>query len=221
MSGNSIKEAEYGGEGIKDIIKELKKSSVGLLVKRRLEDFLRKREEGDESWFSELCFCILTANYKAKEGMRIQEMLGCSFHKLSDKDLERKLREMGYRFPRTRAAFIFQARRFRGNLRGRLLSLKDPHLMREWLVKNIKGLGYKEASHFLRNVGFFNLAILDRHVLRFMKDFGLIRHIPKTITKKCYLNVEKKLEELAKGVGVSLGELDLYIWYIATGEILK
>ncbi|GAJ17855.1 unnamed protein product, partial [marine sediment metagenome] len=34
----------------------------------------------------------------------------------------------------------------------------DEIKLREWVVKNFKGLGYKEASHFLRNIGYKNFA---------------------------------------------------------------
>ncbi|MCK4265146.1 hypothetical protein KAW80_02185 [Candidatus Babeliales bacterium] len=60
-------------------------------------------------------------------------------------------------------------------------------------MKNIKGIGYKEASHFLRNVGYNDVAIIDRHVLRFLKREKLIQEIPKTTTPKKYLAFEKIL----------------------------
>ena len=91
---------------------------------------------------------------------------------------------------------------------------------REWLVKNIKGLGYKEASHFLRNVGYFDYSILDRHIINLMADNGRIEK-PKKINKKGYLEIEKEFRKIADEVKMSLGELDLYMWYLKTGKILK
>jgi len=92
---------------------------------------------------------------------------------------------------------------------------------REWLVKNIKGLGYKEASHFLRNVGYHNVAILDRHILRVLNDHVLIDEIPKNLTAKKYKEIEKIILDLAKEIKVLPSELDLYLWYSKTGEVLK
>ncbi|MBW3000771.1 N-glycosylase, partial [Candidatus Woesearchaeota archaeon] len=92
---------------------------------------------------------------------------------------------------------------------------------REWLVKNIKGLGYKEASHFLRNVGYFDVAILDRHVLNLMYEDGVIKEIPKTLSKKKYLEIENKFLQLASKLGMSPAELDLYLWSMKTGVVLK
>ncbi|MEM3553264.1 MAG: N-glycosylase, partial [Candidatus Bathyarchaeia archaeon] len=92
---------------------------------------------------------------------------------------------------------------------------------REWLVKNIKGLGFKEASHFLRNVGYFNLAIIDRHILRILSKYGFISNNSKSLTKKVYFEIESILEMLAKKVDLTLAELDLYLWFMETGKILK
>ena len=88
-------------------------------------------------------------------------------------------------------------------------------------MENILGLGYKEASHFLRNTGHFNVAILDRHILRIMEEYSLIPEIPKTLTKKRYFQIEKTLEKLSRKVDLPLGVLDIYLWYMKTGEILK
>ncbi|MBW1933916.1 MAG: hypothetical protein JRI56_13245 [Deltaproteobacteria bacterium] len=43
----------------------------------------------------------------------------------------------------------------------------------------------------------------------------------KNLNKKTYLEIEKKLEELADVLGITLAELDLYMWYMETGKILK
>ncbi|MEK9139334.1 MAG: DNA lyase, partial [Bacteroidota bacterium] len=92
---------------------------------------------------------------------------------------------------------------------------------RAWLVKNVKGLGWKEASHFLRNIGHHNLAILDRHILKNLKRHNVIRTLPKTLTAKRYLTIEKKFLAFSQHLGISMDELDLLFWSRETGEILK
>jgi len=87
--------------------------------------------------------------------------------------------------------------------------------VRGWLVKNVKGVGYKEASPFLRNVGYFDVAILDRHILTLMNEDK------KALSKKRYLKIENKFRQLASKLGMSCAELDLYMWYIETGWVLK
>ncbi|GAI37170.1 unnamed protein product, partial [marine sediment metagenome] len=97
----------------------------------------------------------------------------------------------------------------------------DARQARGWLAENVKGVGYKESSHFLRNVGFSDVAILDRHVLSVLHEHGLIDGLPRSLARGRYLEIERKLEELARKLGLTLGELDLYLWYSKTGEVLK
>jgi Thermostable 8-oxoguanine DNA glycosylase len=103
--------------------------------------------------------------------------------------------------------------------------LSEPVLafeLREWLVKNVLGLGYKEASHFLRNIGRNDgLAILDRHILRNLKRLGVIQSIPKSISRKYYLDIEQRFSKFADDLGIALDELDLVFWSTETGEIRK
>ncbi|MEJ5229568.1 MAG: N-glycosylase/DNA lyase, partial [Pseudothermotoga sp.] len=170
--------------------------------------------------FAELSFCVLTANWSAQGGIRAQREIGKNgFLTLSEEELERSLTTVGHRYPKARAAYIIKNRRLVGNLRS-ILKL-DSSVAREWLVKNALGIGYKEASHFLRNTGFDNLAILDRHVLSLMHHYGIIEQVPKTLTRQRYLNYENLLRGLAKVFGESLGKFDLYLWYFIKKKVEK
>ncbi|RLG70807.1 MAG: N-glycosylase [Methanobacteriota archaeon] len=199
-------------------IKNLKRSPVGEMVATRISEFKEKSGTTSDKIFEELCFCILTANFSAERSMRIQEELGKGFLVLDEKALEAKLRKLGHRYPRTRAKYIVEARKHRDTLK-RFVDSGGEEL-REWLVRNVKGLGYKEASHFLRNIGHKNLAIIDFHILNILEKEGIIER-PGVLTKKRYLEVENILRKIAEKTGVSLAELDLYLWYIETGKILK
>jgi len=84
----------------------------------------------------------------------------------------------------------------------------------------VKGIGYKESSHFLRNVGFDDYAIIDFHIIDLLVKYQLIKR-PKTITKNKYLEIEKILKKIAEKTNLTLAELDLYLWYMETGKILK
>jgi len=154
--------------------------------------------------------------------MRLQEKIGKKgFLFLPQKNLTKKIRILGYKGPyKKRVTYIVYNRKFRSikEIIGRIGGAKQA---REWLVKNVKGIGYKEASHFLRNVGFDNLAILDRHVLSVLHEYGLIDEVPRSLTCGRYLEIEEKLVELSEKLGLTLGELDLYLWYLKTGEVLK
>ncbi len=193
---------------------------VGAQVRERVQEFLSFKDKDSKEWFSELCFCILTANSSAEIGIKIQNVLKYDgFAELNEKELARKLRELGYRFYNIRAKYIVEAREY-VNIKKIINSFREPWESREWLVKNVKGLGYKEASHFLRNTGFLDFAILDRHILRMMGKARIVR-VPKSLSKREYLEIEKKFIEIAEGLGMKPGELDLYLWYLSTGKILK
>jgi len=202
-------------------VNELRTGEVGKIIARRIRGFKDLGRKGNEEWFSELCFCILTANSTARLGVKIQRELGSEgFLMLPLEKLRHKLKAAGHRFPNTRACFIVEARRFR-DIKNILERFMDARQAREWLVENVRGVGYKESSHFLRNVGFNEVAILDRHVLSVLHEHGLIDGVPRSLTRGRYLEIERKLEELARKLGLTLGELDLYLWYLKTGEILK
>lgn len=190
------------------------------LVERRMDEFRRKRYGTEEELFEELCFCILTAGFNAERSMAIQKEVGRGFVELNEGELANKLRELGHRYPRSRARYIVEARKYLGTLKSIASSTRDELALREWLVKHMKGLGYKEASHFLRNLGFTNVAILDFHVLNLLDKYGVVEK-PRTLTKRKYLEIESLLRRIAEELGVTLGELDLYLWYLETGKILK
>ncbi len=202
-------------------VNELKQGKTGKIIARRMREFKKLSRKSNEEWFSELCFCILTANATAKRGMKIQQELGCKgFLKLPLEELRHKLRAAGHRFSNTRAQFIVDARKF-CNIKNIIERFKDAWQAREWLVENVRGVGYKESSHFLRNVGFDDVAILDRHVLSVLREYGLIDEVPCSLTRGRYLEIEEKLVGLAEKLGLTLGELDLYLWYLRTGKVLK
>ena len=93
---------------------------------------------------------------------------------------------------------------------------------REWLVNNIKGIGYKEASHFLRNIGFgSDIAILDRHILRTLKSIKVIDEISESLSKKKFLNIEEKMRNFSKDIKIPMDHLDLLFWYREKGEVFK
>lgn len=185
-----------------------------------MKEFESVRKFGKERIFSELCFCILTANFNAERSISIQNKIGEGFLTMSKKDLAKKLKELGHRFPNTRAEYIVLAREKINEILEQVRSGKTEFEIREWLLRNIKGLGYKEASHFLRNIGFKNVAILDFHILNLLEKYGIIKK-PRTLTRRKYLEIEENLRNIAKELNISPAELDLYLWYMETGKVLK
>ncbi len=205
-------------EGLLKSIENLKNGKVRELVDNRMREFRETGKSAGNEIFKELCFCLLTANYSAEGGIRIQREIGDGFCSLGGKELAGRLKRLGHRYPSARAGYITEARKHMDSLPG--LKSRSGKEAREWLVRNIRGLGYKEASHFLRNVGFQDLAIIDFHIVDSLVREGLIER-PKALTKGKYLEIEKVLEKIAEKSGLTLGELDLYLWYLETGKVLK
>lgn len=192
-------------------------------VDRRLAQFAALGRKSSEDIFKELCFCLMTANFTAERGWKIQKSIGNGFLTLSEKQLAARLKKEGHRFPNTRAKYISEAQKHAKTLKKTIKGFErsgDAAGMRDWLVKNIKGLGYKEASHFLRNIGYLDYAIIDFHIVDFLVKHDRTER-PKTITPKAYLMFEDRLRRVADASGMSLGELDLYLWYCETGKVLK
>jgi len=200
-------------------IQTLKDSEISNIIQQRIDEFKSINKKSNEELFKEMCFCLLTANYNAEKSIIIQNEMGECFLTESKDSLSIKLKEYGHRFPNTRAEYICESLKHKENL-NEIVKFHDKKALREWFVNNIKGLGYKEASHFLRNVGFDDYAIIDFHIIDILADYNIIKK-PKTLTKKKYLDIEDLLKKIAKKTDLTLAELDLYLWYMETGKILK
>ena len=204
------------------IILNLKNSEIKKIINSRAKEFSELGKSSINEIFKELCFCLLTANFSAQGGIKIQKEIGDGFLVLSEIDLAKKLSELGHRFPNARAGYIFLARQKINNLKKILESDESELKKREEIVKNIKGLGMKEASHFLRNIGYKNLAIIDFHIVDLLVKHNLIEKPKnKSLTPKKYLEIENLLKLIAEKTNLTLGELDLYLWYGETGKVLK
>jgi N-glycosylase/DNA lyase len=162
----------------------------------------------------------MTANCGAKKCIEVQQRVNNCFLTCSEEGLQKKFKEFGYRFPNIRAKYIIEARSYISELENKLASDIDDNDLRDWIVKNIKGLGYKEASHFLRNIGYPNYAIIDFHIIDLLVKYSIIKK-PKTLTKNKYLEIENILKEIGDQVKLDLDKLDLYLWYMETNEVLK
>ena len=131
-----------------------------------------------------------------------------------------------YRFPRIRARQLAEARDSVSSqsLSERLLEVSEPKKMRYALVEEISGLGPKQSSMFLRNVGITNeLSILDTHVLRFMYIQKLLPSFDKAKVNSlsAYEQIETIMVAYAEMLGYPVGFLDLAIWATmrAAGEM--
>ncbi|MBI5229452.1 N-glycosylase/DNA lyase [Candidatus Micrarchaeota archaeon] len=196
-------------------------------IKKQLHSFRRVFSESDERIFEELCFCLLTPQSKAKKCDGAVRTLSNSGFLLNgtEEQIKNTLRKC-VRFHNNKARYILNARKlFTEDGRLRIKKLLAEHKtnieLRDWLVENVKGVGMKEASHFLRNIGNGkNLAILDRHIMKNLKELGVVESTEIASMKK-YLEYEKRMRAFSKRIGIPLEELDLLLWSEETGEIFK
>ncbi len=199
-------------------------------IRKRLGEFDELWRKGsDARLWEELAYCIFTAGASARMGLNSVDAVR-PFLLDGDSDaMTAALKEAGaHRFPVARPRYIVTTRNyFRADcgmkLRKRLRNFRDPYERRDWLAqeKQVKGLGYKEASHFLRNIGVKGHAILDKHVMRCLAEIGVIDTAKPPSTRRKYLEVEQQLVRFARDVRIDFDELDLVLWSMKTGEVLK
>lgn len=210
-------------EELKKIYKEIKDT-----IDKRILEFQKIWNEGtEEEIFTEFAFCIFTPQSKARSCSKAIDIL-------KEKDLLFRGSAVQIRdeinlvrFRNKKSEYLVEAReKFSSNgkinIKEQLEKIENIVERRNWLAENMKGIGYKEAGHFLRNVGFTeDLAILDRHILKNLKILNVIEEIPKTITPKAYFEIESKMHAFAKQWGIGMGALDFVLWYKEAGEVFK
>jgi N-glycosylase/DNA lyase len=197
-------------------------------INRRLREFEEVYRSGDdEKIFKELCFCILTANASAMMGINCIEAVGRMLLTGDEEELRECLHGR-HRFWKTRASYIAYTREhlYRGincRLQKKIGSFPTAESLRDFFANSplIKGLGYKEASHFLRNIGFRGYAILDKHILNCLWEFRVIEDSARPKNKRTYIEIENRMRKFAHDIGIDFDELDLLLWSTKTGKILK
>ncbi|MGV8087357.1 MAG: N-glycosylase/DNA lyase [Candidatus Woesearchaeota archaeon] len=191
-------------------------------VRLRLKEFsINSKDISDKKLFLELCFCICTPQSKA---VKVAEVINSNnidkLINLPQIELAELLRK-NTRFHNNKAKHIINARSYINEIFVLKNSIKDGVVVREFLVKNIKGIGYKEASHYLRNIGYRDLCIIDRHVITLMHELGVFNDLSTPTTAKKYLKMEQEIKDYAKKHGYDVDELDLVLWSIKTGHVFK
>ena len=224
-SSNSQLSLEQGDREIAEL--QVLYSEKKNAIQKRLQEFRQVMQWSDEDVFAELCFCLLTPQSSAKTCWDAVTRLKQETLMLKGTPVQLEPLLRAVRFGESKARYIVEARNTfskdgRLEVKPRLASFYNQFELREWLVENVKGLGYKEASHFLRNIGLGEeFAILDRHILRNLNRLGVIAEIPTAITKNRYLEMEEKLRRFAEKIGIPMADLDLLFWSRETGWIFK
>lgn len=199
---------------------QLKYSQIRDKIKSRLEDF---RSIPREKYFYELCYCLCTPQSKAQSAQIVQNELEKMDFLNQDFDPVGILRNKNnyIRFHNQKSIRLIEIKNNFDEILKCLDSTISANEKRDWLFNNIKGLGMKESSHFLRNIGYRNLAILDRHILKHLNLAGVYDEIPKIKSQRHYLEIEERFREFSQKIDIPIDQLDLLFWSNETGEILK
>jgi N-glycosylase/DNA lyase len=195
----------------------------------RLGEFARLwKSGGDKAIFKELCFCTCTPQNDAHKawnavlGLEESGLLESGGHSATAE----VLRGRGVRFHKNKARYIITNRdTFYPGTKNKIQELiKNKSLIegRDGLQKKVFGWGLKEASHFLRNTGKGDgICILDRHIMRQLLLYGVIKEIPASITGAAYHEIEQKMLAFAEKEAVPVDALDLIFWYKEKNELFK
>ncbi|MBN1448885.1 MAG: DNA lyase [Bacteroidetes bacterium] len=175
-------------------------------------------------WFYEMAFCLLTPQSSARQCFLVAEELERRnfLHRPFDPAPLLRSHEGGYvRFHNTKAQRLLEAREAWPRIDQRVQQDMEHKQLRTQLAESVKGLGFKEASHFLRNIGRTQVTIIDRHILRNLVRLGVLPDWPPSISRRRYLEIEAFFEDLASTLGIPADELDLLLWRRETGFLLK
>lgn len=180
---------------------------------------------GDRLW-AELVFCLMTPQSKARSACAAVRELYMSdlLHSTDATEISAVLKKH-IRFHNNKSLYIVEAATKFDEICSLIGATADKVELRNMLFKLIKGMGLKEASHFLRNIGFgHDIAILDRHILRVMEALEILpigMSSKESLTLGKYLQIEESLRCYSIDVGIGLEYIDFVFWYAATSDIFK
>jgi N-glycosylase/DNA lyase len=198
-------------------------------IEARLETFSALWQRGSsDDIFREMCFCTCTPQNDAKKAWGAVTLLSkkYAFAELAQPDAAAVLHDNGVRFHNNKAQYIIQNRdtfypRTKSILK-KMLDTGTVPAVRDTLAKQVTGWGLKEASHFLRNIGYGSeICILDRHILRCLVSYGVVGSIPKPLSGGTYHNIEQTMLAFARAEKIPADALDLLFWYEEKNELFK
>jgi len=190
-------------------------------ITSRLAEFSQVRPS---EYFYELAYCLLTPQSSAEHAeLAVDSLRQARFLETGFDPAEILADRSRYvRFHRTKARRLLRLREHFERVPLAIEALPAPAELRLWLATNVDGLGLKEATHFLRNIGRNgDLSILDRHILRNLRRYGVLRSVPSSLSSKAYLRIERRFVGFADEVEIPINHLDLLFWSLETGVIRK
>ncbi|MGI6369457.1 MAG: hypothetical protein GX372_02975 [Ignavibacteria bacterium] len=189
-------------------------------IQDRLKEFEKITPENS---FYEFCFCLMTPQSSANNAWQVQR-------KLEEKDFFNKKFDPKYlladskhyiRFHNKKSERLLKAIDFFPELYKLLISNLTVKEKRLQLKQSFSGLGMKESSHFLRNIGYKNLAIIDRHVLKHLEKCNVIENTTPPNSINQYINIENSFLVFCDKIDIPIDVMDLLFFAHDTGKVLK
>lgn len=203
-------------------------------VDRRLEQFEELRDSDNHRLFKELVFVILTSQSSAEKSWEATEKLD-ELGLLEDggrEEIARVLENHGINYERNKADYIVSNRQDlsqptledpSGDLKlGDRIDPENLEKTREWLADNVKGISWKGASHFLRNIGYGDsFAIVSSRITSKLHELDRVEDPGQPSNREEYLKAEEEMKKLSRETGIDVKALDLVLWSMETGKIFK
>lgn len=211
----------------------LEKAVEGMCVRLASADRPMRRLPEQELW-TRLFECVLSSQvpyYSAQIAAHRVTKIIFDFPTEDQLSLEKRLmqhlnepmsfgnRTFRYRFPNSKARQVAKTWcRFRDcskPIARWVYAPRPEEELRTALVRLVTGMGYKQASMFLRDIGVAqNLAIIDRHVLDYMKALSLVGSVPNVLSVAFYRKCENALADYTAFLGYPMALVDRAIWLV-------
>jgi N-glycosylase/DNA lyase len=184
-------------------------------------------ERRPEEIWKQKVFCVLSSQVSAQKASTITGQIVKSVPFFDNSLTLSKIEEacfnflsngVGYRFPKSRARQIslcwFPFSQIKDEYQDYVRSFDSEEEARDQIVATFPGIGIKQASMFLRNIGASkNLAVIDVHVLFYLK--ACHGWEADQLTPKKYLMAEEILREDSSSYGLDLNVFDVIVWSAA------
>lgn len=187
-----------------------------------VEDLSESLNSKDDYW-CELIYCILAGTQVnneivVKSYRSIVETIDWDYNKIDlntkkyELEISKILKLNGYRFWKGKTKTIVNAAKYFEEIY-EALEKNNWEYTRHFMINNVKGIGNKIASHWLRNIG-FEIPIIDIHVRRVLACAGCLdkKYSRYQITFKEYILIEKIVIELGRKLGIKPSKLDYMLW---------
>jgi N-glycosylase/DNA lyase len=192
----------------------------------RLPAFVVERKP-QEIWRHKI-FCLLSSQFNAQRAVNIADRMLREIPFFETYIPLSKIQEtcfkflsspqIGYRFPKVRALQIslcwFPFAQIKDEYHEYVCSFDSEEEARKQIIERFPGIGLKQASMFLRNIGASkNLSVIDVHILFYLKvchDWN-VEHL----TPKRYLEAEALLKQAAEHYDLELNVFDTVVWAAA------